>query len=104
MIDDEQDASFLVNKENVMRVETKDDRGMILSKEYGFTVAEENGKVLSFDLLNHPDLGITLLFGEQVFVLRFWDNEDLTKGLRVVSDAIAMELERRQRASRKTSE
>ncbi len=104
MVDEEQDATFLVNKQNVMRVETKDERGMILSKEYGFTVEEENGKVLSFDLINHPDLGITLLFGEQVFVLKFWDDDALSNGLSIVAQAITQELERRKNEFRKTSE
>ena len=104
MVDEAQDATFLVNKQNVMRVETKDERGIVLSKEYGFTVEEENGKVLAFDLINHPDLGITLLFGEQVFVLRFWDDEALTSGLSMVAQAITQELERRENESIKTSE
>ncbi len=83
-----------------MKVSVKDDRGFVLSKDYGFTVEEENGKVLSFDLLDHPDLGITLLFGEQVFVLKFWDDKDLEKGLTVVSKAIELERARRSNETR----
>lgn len=88
----------------VMSVAVKTEKGFTLTRDYGFTVEEENGKVLAFDLLEHPDLGITLLFGGQVFVLKFWDEEDLHAGLRMISLAVKKELERRKNATRKASE
>ena len=82
--------------EGILSVAVKTERGHTLTRDYGFTVEEEDGKVLAFDLLEHPQLGIALLFGQQVFALRFWDDEDLQKGLAIVTDAIAKEVERRQ--------
>ena len=62
---------------------------------FRFTVEEENGKVLSFDMLYHEELGPTLLFGNQVFVLKFWDDADLQRGLEMFTAAVEMELARR---------
>lgn len=80
----------------VMNVAVKTEKGITLTKQHGFTVEEEDGKVLAFDLLEHPELGTTLLFGNQVFVLKFWTNEDLTKGLEVFTLAMNKEIERRK--------
>ncbi len=99
MTNTEQDA-LLAGSIGSMKVSVKDERGFVLSKDYGFTVEEENGKVLAFDLVEHPDLGPTLLFGEQVFVLKFWDDKDLEKGLTLVSKAIELERERRRNETR----
>lgn len=85
-----------VGIEGILSVAVKTERGHTLTRDYGFTVEEEDGKVLAFDLLEHPDLGIALLFGQQVFALRFWNDEDLQKGLAIVTDAISKEVERRQ--------
>ena len=82
--------------EGTMKVKTKNERGMVVTNEYGFTVQEENGKVLAFDLIEHPDLGTTLLFGNQVFALKFWDAEDLDKGLKIMKRAVAEEYRRRE--------
>ena len=79
-----------------MAVAVKTEKGYTLTNEYGFTVEEEDGSVLAFDLLEHPDLGTALLFGCQVFALKFWNDEDLEKGLRIVTDAITSELDRRE--------
>lgn len=84
--------------EGVMNVAVKTERGVVLTRDYGFTVEEENNKVLAFDLLEHSDLGISVLFGTQVFALKFWDEEDLHKGLEIISTAFNKELERRQSA------
>jgi hypothetical protein len=89
--------------EAVMSVAVKTEKGFTLTRDYGFTVEEENGKLLAFDLLVHPDLGTTVLFGDQVFALKYWDEEDLRKGLQIISQAVEMELERRQDASGPTS-
>lgn len=83
-------------RQGVMSVAVKTEKGFTLTREHGFTIEEENGKVLAFDLLEHPDLGTTLLFGDQVFVLKFWDGEDLLKGLRMLSLAVRKELNRRK--------
>lgn len=83
----------------VMSVSLKTEKGFVLTKDHGFTVEEEDTKVLAFDLLNHPELGTTILFGNQVFALKYWDEEDLHKGLHIVSDAVRLELERRKDAT-----
>jgi len=82
--------------EGVMAVAVKTEKGFTLTRDFGFTVEEENGKVLAFDLLVHPDLGTTVLFGTQVLALKFWDEPDLHKGLQIISKAVKMELERRK--------
>ncbi len=82
-----------------LTVAVKTERGHTLTHEYGFTVEEENGKVLAFDMLQHEDLGTTLLFGNQVFALRFWDIEDLQKGLDMLTSAVEVELKRRKGSS-----
>jgi hypothetical protein len=86
----------LAGVEGIMSVAVQTDKGVTVTKDYGFTVEEENGKVLAFDLLEHPELGTTLLFGNQIFALKFWDEEDLHAGLRVISSAVERELERRK--------
>jgi len=82
--------------EAIMSVAVKTEKGFTLTRDYGFTVEEENGKLLAFDLLVHPDMGTTVLFGNQVFALKFWDEEDLHKGLQIISKAVKMELQRRK--------
>ena len=84
----------IVRKGNA-KVVVKDERGFVLTKDFGFTVEEENGKVLAFDLVNHPDLGTTLLFGDQVFSLSFWSTEDLDRGLNIITEAVKREKARR---------
>ncbi len=88
----------------VMTVAVKTEKGFTITRDHGFTVEEENGKVLAFDLLEHPDLGITVLFGNQVFALKFWDDEDLHKSVDIISKAVEKELERRSNATSKTVE
>ena len=58
-----------------MKVSVKTDRGLVLSQEHGFTVEEADGKVLGFDIIETEEHGTTLLFGDQVFFLKFWDDE-----------------------------
>ncbi len=88
----------------VMSVAVKTEKGFTLTRDYGFTVEEENGNVLAFDLLDHPELGTTVLFGNQVFALKFWDDEDLQKGLQTFSEAFNRELERRKNEPTPTPE
>ena len=85
-----------LQKKGVMSVAVKTEKGYTLTRDYGFTIEEENGKILAFDLLDHPDLGISLLFGNQVFVLKFWEEQDLVKGLEMLSLAVKKERDRRQ--------
>ena len=54
-------------------------------------------------MLEHPELGITVLFGNQVFALKYWDDEDLHAGLKVISSAVEKELDRRKDESGTTS-
>ena len=84
--------------DGVMKVSLKDERGMILTQEHGFTI-EEQGRVLGFDLYEHPQMGKMLLFGDQVFVLKFWDEEQLEKGLQLLENGFRSELERRRNAA-----
>lgn len=81
--------------EGTMNVELKEDRGLTLTKQYGFTVKETDDKVLAFDLIETAEYGVALLFGDQVFFLKFWDNEDLTKAESIVKRAIHEERLRR---------
>ena len=78
-----------------MKVSVKTDTGVILSKEHGFTVEEENGNVLSFDYINHPEFGAALLFGNQVFFLKFWKDENLKQALETINTSFNAELKRR---------
>lgn len=79
-----------------MKVSVKTDKGMLLSKDHGFSIEEENGNVLSFDYIHHPEFGAALLFGNQVFFLKFWRDEDLKRGLDTITKSFNAELERRQ--------
>ena len=94
----------LAGVEGVMSVAVKTERGFTLTRDYGFTVEEEGGNILAFDLLEHPELGTTVLFGNQVFALKFWDDEDLQKGLQTISEAFNKELERRKNGTAPTPE
>ena len=78
------------------KVVLKNENGMVLTKEYGFTVQEEDGKVLSFDFIEHPEMGCMLLFGNQVFALKFWKDEDLQKALKMIDVAVLAEEIRRR--------
>jgi len=82
--------------DGVMSVAVKTERGYTLTQDHGFTIEEENGKVLAFDIMEHPELGVTLLFGNQVFALKFWDDEDLRRGLSAFESAVTKEMERRK--------
>ena len=80
----------------ILNVAVKTEKGFTVTREHGFTIEEENGKVLAFDMMEHPDLGVTILFGDQVFALRFWKDEDLEKGLKIVTTAVEREQARRK--------
>ena len=78
-----------------VKVAVKTDRGLILTKEHGFTVEEADGKVLGFDIMETEEYGISLLFGNQIFFLKFWDDEDLDKAECIVQRALFRERIRR---------
>lgn len=82
--------------DGIMSVAVKTEKGYTLTRDFGFTVEEEDGKILAFDLLIHPELGTTVLFGNQVFALKFWDDEDLQRGLKIITQAVETEIERRK--------
>ncbi len=86
----------LKGAKGTMSVAVKTEKGFTLTREYGFTVEQENGAILAFDLLQHPELGTTILFGDQVFALKFWDNEDLYRGLKIITEGIEAEFDRRE--------
>ncbi len=78
-----------------VKVAVKTERGLTLTKEHGFTVEEVEGKVLGFDIMETEEYGTSLLFGEQIFFLKFWDDEDLDKAECIVQRAIFRERLRR---------
>jgi len=79
-----------------MKVVLKDVGGMLLTQEHGFTVQEEEGKVLSFDRIDREDYGTVLLFGDQVYFVKFWDDKDLERALALTKEVFEGELERRK--------
>jgi len=80
----------------VMKVELKDAGGKTLTKDHGFTIQEEQ-KVLSFDKIDRPeDYGTVLLFGDQVFFVKYWDDADLERALALTKEVFEGELERRK--------
>ena len=83
-----------VRKGTYVSKETHDDGTMVVTRR-GFTFQEETGQELAFDISEHPELGTALLFGNQVFFLRFWTDEQLNKALNELSTAIRKEQVRR---------
>ncbi len=79
-----------------MNVGIKDEKGMLLTQEHGFTIKEEADKVLSFDKIDREDYGTVLLFGDQVYFVKFWDDEDLERALALTKEVFEGELERRR--------
>ena len=78
-----------------VKVAVKTERGLTLTKEHGFTVEEVEGKVLGFDIMETEEYGTSLLFGEQIFFLKFWDDTDLDRAESIVQRAIFRERLRR---------
>jgi len=71
------------------------DDGSIVTTKRGFTFTQENGQELAFDLADVEGVGTALLFGNQVFFLKYWKNEHLDKALKVFTDAVNKEKELR---------
>jgi hypothetical protein len=78
-----------------MRVKVKTERGITLTQDHGFTVEEVDGKVLAFDIIDHEEHGTTLLFGDQVFFLKYWNDSDLGRAERIIKRAVFDERRRR---------
>jgi len=81
-----------------INVKVEDDSGITLTKEHGFVVKEEANKVLSFDKIDREDYGTVLLFGDQVYFVKFWDDADLERALALTKEVFEGELERRKNA------
>ena len=81
----------------VFSKEQLDKDGIVLTKEFGFLVEEEAGKVLAFDRIDSPDYGRVLLFGDQVFFLKFWGIEELQKASKLISDILLEEIDSRNK-------
>jgi hypothetical protein len=79
-----------------LKVELKGEGGKIVTKDHGFTIQEEQ-KVLSFDKIDRPeDYGTVLLFGDQVYFIKYWDDEDIERALALTKEVFEGELERRK--------
>ena len=83
-------------RKGTMKVELKTEDGMTLTKEHGFTIEEEPGKVLSFDLIAHPEYGYILLFANAVGLITHWNNQQLEEAKNIVNKAVDLELARRK--------
>ena len=81
--------------EGKIKVKVKTERGLTLTQEHGFTVEEADGTVIGFDIMETEEYGTSLLFGNQIFFLKFWDDEELEKAERIVMRAIFRERIRR---------
>jgi len=77
-----------------MKVSVEDSAGIILTKEYGFTV-EEDQNGISFDYFDHPEYGKMLLLNQDIFFLKFWKTEDIKRLQRLINDATNEELIKR---------
>lgn len=71
------------------------DDGSIVTTEKGFTFQEETGQELAFDVHEIEGEGTALLFGNQVFFLKYWTDEQLDNASRVFADAVRQEKENR---------
>lgn len=74
-------------------VETEE--GSAYVSEKGFTFQEGKGKELAFDVHEH-ETGMAMLFGDQIFFLGFWTDEQLEKASDTFNEAIEKEKERRK--------
>ena len=83
-------------RKGTMKVELRHDNGMTLTKEHGFTIEEEPGKVLSFDLIAHPEYGYILLFANAVGLVTHWSTGQLEEARNIVNKAVDLELARRK--------
>ncbi len=71
----------------------------IITTEKGFTFEEETGQKLAFDVHEVDGVGTALLFGNQVFFLKFWTDEQLDKAFETFTHAVNKEREKRNEKS-----
>jgi hypothetical protein len=69
--------------------------GSFVTTEQGFTFQQEDGEELAFDVHDIEGTGTALLFGNQIFFLNYWTDEQLDKASRVFMLAIKKEKEKR---------
>ena len=74
------------------------EEGTIITTEKGFTFTQENGQELAFDLHDMDGPGTALLFGNQIFFLSFWTDEQLDMASNVFAEAVRMEKGKRNDA------
>jgi hypothetical protein len=75
------------------RVETDEGETIVTSK--GFTFTQESGQELAFDVHDIDGAGTALLFGDQIFFLSYWTDEQLDRSSEIFNLAIKKEKERR---------
>ena len=71
------------------------DDGTFITTELGFTFQQEDGQELAFDIHEIDGAGTALLFGDQIFFLKYWTEEQLDKASKVFAKAVKMEKEKR---------
>ncbi len=69
--------------------------GSFVTTEQGFTFQQEDGQELAFDVHDIEGTGTALLFGNQIFFLNYWTDEQLDKASSTFALAIKKEKERR---------
>ena len=74
------------------------DDGSIVTTELGFTFQQEDGRELAFDVHEIDGAGTALLFGDQIFFLKYWTDEQLDNASKVFANAVKMEKEKRNDA------
>jgi hypothetical protein len=74
------------------------DEGTTVTTEKGFTFTQETGEELAFDVHDLDGPGTALLFGNQIFFLSFWTDEQLDKASTAFAEAVRMEKGKRNDA------
>jgi hypothetical protein len=72
------------------------DEGTFVTTEQGFTFQQEDGRELAFDIHEIDGAGTALLFGDQIFFLKYWTDEQLDRASEVFAKAVEMEKEKRK--------
>ena len=72
------------------------DDGTFITTEKGFTFQQEDGRELAFDIHEIDGAGTALLFGDQIFFLKYWTDEQLGRASEVFAKAVEMEKEKRK--------
>lgn len=74
---------------------TEQEDGTFVTTEQGFTFTQEDGRELGFDTHEIDGAGTALLFGDQIFFLKYWTDGQLDKAFEVFARAVKMEKEKR---------